>query len=140
MPINTIEIIDLLAELSEEENLRVTVKESVKGGLIAGATTVLGGMLLGPVGLAVGGTFGGITAAILSQDKFRSVASVLRDDLTHTQKQRLASSAMKIVNSLDATDIYHLMSLLTMFTNVRYRLITETINFLSENLKMHVID
>ena len=57
MPVNTREIIDLLCTLAEEERLRVTVRESVKGGLIAGGSAAAGGLLLGPIGIAVGNYF-----------------------------------------------------------------------------------
>lgn len=54
MPINTQELLSLITQLCDEQNLQVTVKESLKGGVIAGSTTVVGGMLAGPIGLAVG--------------------------------------------------------------------------------------
>lgn len=54
MPINTVEVLSLVTQVCEDENLRVPIKESVKGGFIAGTTTAIGGLLGGPVGLAVG--------------------------------------------------------------------------------------
>ena len=48
------DVIDVLGILANERNLRVTVSESLKGGLLTGATTVVGGLLGGPVGLAIG--------------------------------------------------------------------------------------
>lgn len=54
MPVNTTEIIELLCTLAEEERLRVTIRESVKGGLIAGGMAAAGGFVLGPIGLAIG--------------------------------------------------------------------------------------
>lgn len=55
MPINTREIISIVADLSRNENLRVSIGSSVRGALIAGGSTLAGGLLLGgPIGLAVG--------------------------------------------------------------------------------------
>lgn len=41
-----------------------------------------------------GGTVGGLTAAYLAQNKFRSVADVIRNDLTAAQRERLSNSVM----------------------------------------------
>lgn len=46
-------MLDVLCMVSKEENLRVTFKHSAKGGLITGATAMVAGILMGPVGLAV---------------------------------------------------------------------------------------
>lgn len=54
MPVNTREIIELLCTLAEEERLRVTIRESLKGGLIAGGMAAAGGLALGPIGIALG--------------------------------------------------------------------------------------
>lgn len=54
MPINTEQALSLVTQLCEEEKLRVTFKESLKGGAIAGITTIIGGLLGGPIGLAIG--------------------------------------------------------------------------------------
>lgn len=54
MPINTPELLSLISQLCDEKNLQVTVKESLKGGVITGSSTVVGGLLAGPIGLAVG--------------------------------------------------------------------------------------
>ena len=42
----------------------MTVKESAKGGLLAGGACALGGFLFGPPGLAIGGTLGGLEKLI----------------------------------------------------------------------------
>lgn len=54
MPINTVEVLSLVTQVCENEDLRVPIKESLKGGLIAGTTTTIGGLLGGPMGLAIG--------------------------------------------------------------------------------------
>lgn len=54
MPINSSELLSVVAQLTEDRHVRATVRESLKGGCIAATTTVVGGLLLGPAGLAVG--------------------------------------------------------------------------------------
>ena len=54
MPVSPEELVRLLALLAQEENLKVTVKETMKGGAMAGAGAVIGGFCGGPVGIAVG--------------------------------------------------------------------------------------
>jgi nicotinamide mononucleotide (NMN) deamidase PncC len=54
MPVNSREILNVVTELTENRHVRVTMKESLKGGCIAATTTIIGGLMLGPPGLAVG--------------------------------------------------------------------------------------
>lgn len=54
MPINSRELISVVAQLTEDRHVRVTIRESLKGGCIAATTTVIGGIILGPAGLAIG--------------------------------------------------------------------------------------
>ena len=54
MPINTTELVNIVSELVENRNIRVRLKESVKGGVIAGITTTVGGIILGPGGVLAG--------------------------------------------------------------------------------------
>nr|CAA16811.1 EG:171E4.4 [Drosophila melanogaster] len=55
MPIDTRELMEAIAIVADERNVRVAVKQSGKGAAICAACSFAGGMLLGPVGLAVGG-------------------------------------------------------------------------------------
>ena len=54
MTVDINDLIDILATLCDDENLRVSVKESLKSGLIAGTMTTVGGILAGPAGVAIG--------------------------------------------------------------------------------------
>ncbi len=54
MPVSPEELVRLLAVLAQEENLKVAVKETMKGGAMAGAGAVIGGFCGGPIGIAVG--------------------------------------------------------------------------------------
>ncbi|XP_068244250.1 protein Nazo-like isoform X1 [Palaemon carinicauda] len=105
MPINTAEALSLVTQICEEEKLRVAVKESVKGGFIAGGATILGGLFGGPIGLAIGGTLGGCTAAYLSQGKFKSVVSIINNDLTGAQRESLANSVRMFLQNRSVEDL-----------------------------------
>ena len=105
------EILGLITRLGEEENIQVTVKESFKGGLIAGACCVVGGVLLGPPGLAIGGAVGGCTAWYNAKDKFRPLASVVLYDLTPEKQAVLVDKVQVIVRHLEATDAMALVAL-----------------------------
>lgn len=54
MPLNSRELLNVVAQLTDDRHVRATMNESLKGGCIAATTTVLGGLVMGPAGLAVG--------------------------------------------------------------------------------------
>lgn len=47
-------IFEICAVLSEQENLKVTLKEATKGALKVGFCSFVGALLGGPIGLAIG--------------------------------------------------------------------------------------
>lgn len=54
MPVNQDAIISVCKQLAEQQNLRVCISESLKGAAIAGGCAFIGGIIGGPVGLAIG--------------------------------------------------------------------------------------
>ena len=72
----TEQIVELCALIVSEENMQATVRESIRGGLIAGLFATAGSLIAGPRGLAIGGAFGGALAAYLAQDNFLPVSTV----------------------------------------------------------------
>ena len=69
MPINTKELLEAVAMLTDEQNMRVALKHSGKGALIGATGCFVGGLVAGPIGIAIGGTLGACSAAYMSQGK-----------------------------------------------------------------------
>lgn len=137
MPINTQELMSLSSQLAEERNMKVAVKESAKGGIIAGTTTFLGGLFGGPIGLAVGGMFGGVTAAYMSSGKFKCVASIILNDMTSQQQQQLANSLWNVLSDIDASDITTI-SLMILAPDMKTRLVREMVNYFQSQMQMQI--
>ena len=53
MPLSKSQVIDLLVQISQEENLQLSITETVKGAAITGVGAVFGAIFLGPIGFPV---------------------------------------------------------------------------------------
>lgn len=105
------DIIHLLSVLSEEEGIKVSMKESGKGALVAGFIAGLGGLLLGPPGLAIGGTVGGCVAAYMGQGKFKPLAQVITTEMSRDKQKELVNIIKNKVAQIDASDALELVAL-----------------------------
>lgn len=47
-------VLEVVGEIFEEEDIKICVKESFKGGLITGLSSIVGGLLGGKTGLLAG--------------------------------------------------------------------------------------
>lgn len=139
MPIDIKDVMTLLSTLSKEENLRVTVKQSVRGGVIAGLTTAMGGIIAGPPGLAIGGGLGGTLAYYLTNNSFKPAAQVILD-MPKDQQEILYTDAMKVLNKLDYTDLVTLTLLVQGDALIGKQLVGVVMNHLKTNLNMEVLD
>lgn len=70
MVVNTRDLMNGLAILTDDHNMRVTITQSSKGALLCGAACFVGGVVAGPIGMAVGGTIGGLKAWHMSRGTF----------------------------------------------------------------------
>ena len=85
-------VMEVLTVLCQERKLMVTVTESGKGALVTGGIAGLGGLLLGPLGLALGGAVGGCIAAWQAHGNFKPVMEVILYDLRQDQRERMVES------------------------------------------------
>lgn len=111
MPVSVTDLQRVMAILADEDQLKVTVKSSGYGGLIAGITTTIGGLVAGPPGLLVGGALGG-ALAYSSAGNFKPVSQVLKDMNAH-DRQLLYDNMRDIIDNLKIDDYLALMAFLS---------------------------
>lgn len=140
MPINSREIIKVVSQLTEDKNVRVTVNESLKGGCITGGAAALGGLLMGPPGIALGGIIGGCTAAAMSRNKFKSLPQVIAQDMTYEQRESLARSVYNVMQELRIEDTALLLPILLNDPCAKAAVLKAVFMFLQNEMQLAVVD
>ena len=132
------DIMEVVRVLSEDRNMVVTVKESGKGALVTGGVAGLGGLLLGPIGLALGGAVGGAMAAVWAGDKFRPLHKVITEEMTQHQRDRMVECLRNVLTNIEATDALALVAAVQGNQALKARLATEMVTFLSQQCNIYV--
>ncbi|XP_066151441.1 protein C19orf12 homolog [Euwallacea fornicatus] len=135
---NKHDLIEACCILAEQENLKVTITESGKGAMMAGAGVFLGGLVAGPIGMAVGGSVMSMAVAISSQGKFKSVIEVLHD-MTDDQKKRLCKAIEKTVEKIKLQDCIDIAILILTNSSVKELVLAELKTFLKNELHLKMI-
>ena len=110
MPVSAVELQRVLAILADEDQLKVSVKGAGYGGVVAGVTTTIGGLIAGPAGLLVGGALGGVLAYANAED-FKPVSQVVKEMNAH-ERQLLYDATRDIVDNLAIDDYAALLAFL----------------------------
>lgn len=88
-----------VSKLTELRSVRVAIKESFKGAAIVGVSALIGSLMFGPRGLALGGALGGLSAAAMA-DTYKSIPEILLDELTEQQQDELVALIYAAVKSI----------------------------------------
>ena len=135
MPVSKGDLEKVIKVIADKEALKVTVNNSVKGGVTAGISTAIGGIFLGPVGLAIGGAVGG-ALAYMNSDEFKPVSEVI-NTLDDHQRDKLLGEIRRILGSLDAYDFLNLLRYLNGDGLwLRRQIIGEVMRFMQEELSL----
>lgn len=140
MPIDGRALIEALSVLADEQNIRISVKQSGKGAIICGACCFAGGILLGPAGLAIGGAAGGVVAYKMTRGTFRPLGDVIINDLTDTQKEQLVQHVTKAVQDVQPTDLIMLLPLIMNNQSIQQAVLKTVVSFVSSELRLQIID
>ncbi|GAB6033318.1 hypothetical protein CHUAL_013087 [Chamberlinius hualienensis] len=132
-------LIEVVTIVCKNENIKVAVHESAKGGLLAGAGAFAGGLLGGPVGIAIGATVGGITGAYLSSGKFKSIPMVITEMPSH-QQHDLARRLENVLNGIDIYDVVTLTTFIMSNSTLRMKLLGMITEYVKKELHMDIVD
>ncbi|XP_060827584.1 protein C19orf12 homolog [Bombus pascuorum] len=99
MDFPTDELLKEVLQYPAVQDMKVTAKSCGKYAIIVGGSTFLGGIIAGPVGLAVGGIVSSIISAAVGSNEFKSVPYIILYETTSVQREKLALLIVKFLNS-----------------------------------------
>ena len=133
------DILNIITTLGDDENLRITVKQSAKGGLIAGVTCAVGGLIGGPPGLAVGGAAGGCLAAYLAGNSFKPLSAVILYEMKPVDQRALVNAVTKIIQNVDVMDAVELLALIQGSAALKAKILGEVTTYCQQQLSLQVL-
>ncbi len=139
MVIETADFIQVISIIGDESGLRVAVVESIKGGIVAGVSCAVGGILLGPPGLALGGAVGGALAYYSAKDGFKPVSAVIDGNLDEEKRDELAAKVREIASKADANDAQTLLAFVRANADIKAQLVQMLVAFLASKLNLNVV-
>nr|XP_033473567.1 protein C19orf12 homolog [Epinephelus lanceolatus]XP_033473576.1 protein C19orf12 homolog [Epinephelus lanceolatus] len=131
------DVMRLCCELSAHDQIKVAVKNSTKGAMVAGGTAFVGGLLGGPPGIAVGGAVGGLLGSWLTSGQFRPLPQILME-LPPTQQKKLCDDVMAILGNLDWTDAAQLIALVMGNATLQQQVTAALLNYIKKELRAEV--
>ncbi|ALC48174.1 CG11671 [Drosophila busckii] len=140
MPIDNRELMQAIAIVADERNIRVAIKQTGKGTAVCAACCFAGGLLMGPVGMAVGGAAGGIAAYKMTSGTFKPLGEVILNDLTDTQREQLVRHVTKAVADVHPTDLVVLIPLITGNATIQQAVLNTIMSFVTNELRMQIVD
>lgn len=137
---NTKELIGVIALLAENKPFHVTFKKSAQGAGIVGTSAFIGGLLGGPIGIGLGAVIGGVGSAILFYGHFKSLARVLREDLSEDEREQLKQQIIKAVEDNGVEDLLTLIPLLLRNHEIQEVVLAAAISFVKNQKGMSIVD
>ncbi|CAD5121979.1 unnamed protein product [Dimorphilus gyrociliatus] len=109
MVIRVDEIMEILQTVAKEQNMKVTIKEGLKGAVLAGTGAFGGAMLGGPPGIIIGSALGGALGYFMSKS-FKPVYEII-NDLPANERKILYNRTMNILTSFEVRDVAGVIAL-----------------------------
>lgn len=133
------DVVHLCCEISAHDQIKVAVKNSTKGALVAGGTAMLGALLMGPLGIAVGGVVGGLLGFWMTSGQFRPLPQILKK-LPPTERKKLYNDIVAVLGNLIWTDAAQLVSLVMGNTTLHQQVTAALLNYIKKELRAEVLN
>ncbi|RZC40112.1 hypothetical protein BDFB_012545 [Asbolus verrucosus] len=134
MPLTHRELLEVCEIISSQEQLKVAVRGALKGAAFTGLTALIGGLVAGPVGLAVGSAAGGVVSAMGNRGKYKSVIYVIMYEMTDKEKRSLTNAVKNALRGIDASDIATVLTVLASNHILKSQVINVIKKAVSQNL------
>ncbi|XP_028257314.1 protein C19orf12 homolog [Parambassis ranga] len=131
------DVMRLCCEISSHDQIKVAVKNSTKGAMVAGGTAFVGGLLGGPPGIAVGGAVGGLLGSWMTSGSFRPLPQILME-LPPSQQKQLYDNVMAVLGNLNWTDAAQLVALVMGNSTLQQQVTAALINYVTKELRAEV--
>lgn len=131
------DVMRLCCELSAHDQIKVAVKNSTKGALVAGVVAFGGGLMAGPPGIAVGGAVGGLLGSWWTSGQFRPLPQILME-LPEAQKKKLYQDVLSVLNNLDWTDAAQLIALVMGNATLQQQVTAALLSYVTKELRAEV--
>ncbi|KAI5630242.1 protein C19orf12-like [Silurus asotus] len=131
------DVMRMCCQVSSNQQMKAAVKNSGKGAVVAGGSAFLGGLLLGPAGIAVGGAVGGLLGWGMTSGQFKPVPQILME-LPPQQQRKLYQDVMAVLGSLDWSDAVQLISLVIGNASLQEQVIAAILTFVTKELHAEI--
>lgn len=133
------DLVDVLSKLAKDNNLQVSLKQSLTGGVIAGTCATVGGLLGGPIGIAAGATLGGLYGAWSTSGTFKPVYSVLQE-MSPIEKERLYRSITLALGDVNMLDVAALLALIATDQVYKQQMIGAMSEYFRNEFQMEIVE
>ncbi|XP_046393769.1 uncharacterized protein LOC124161489 [Ischnura elegans] len=106
-------ILSEVSKLYELEQVQVNVQSSLKGGMAVGGAATVGSLFMGPVGLLIGGVVGSALTSWGYWGTYRSLVSIISEDLTPKQQEQLVNALQRALEQASPEDLLKLLVLMS---------------------------
>ncbi|XP_008310593.1 protein C19orf12 homolog [Cynoglossus semilaevis] len=135
------DVMKLCCELSANQQIQTTVKNSGKGAAAAGGLAFAGGVFGGPLGIAVGGAVGGLLGCWLTSGQFKPLPQILME-LSPQQQQKLYEDVMVVLGDIQWIDLVQLSALVMGNAALKQQVTSALLGYVTKELQaqVHYVD